>query len=597
MKKRIVRILTAASVFAMAMMIAVPEVQAAGTVKSVEVSNLPAKTLTLKKGKSKTLKASVKVTGKASKKVTWKSSNKKIATVSSKGKVTAKKNGKAKVTVTSVANKKKKATITVSVGTPVTKVSLNKKSEKLYVGQSTTVKASVSPSKASNKKVVWTSSKASVAKVSSSGVVKAVKAGSATITAAAADGSGKKATFKVTVLNPVTIADVKAIDSYAVQVTLSEAQALTKDNFSVKKKDSAKGEYVTNANILSVETSDNKTYLIVLKDNSKLYEGDMVQVTVSGLNGSGTLSAETMYTEGIFADHDTVIWSAELNKEFREYFGTDRIVADLPAGLKYNPATGYIYGTPTTAGKFVSTETRKYESGSTRIREITWLIADQNSLVAAADPCYYVKGTPELYVYNSSIEVQGGSGAYTYAAGGDTQGFEILSSGAVSGKPQAAGTYTIPVKVTDQNNPALTQTVDVVFHVLAGRTIKGTVTDSKGNPVPYALVEFVSKDQSNKYGYSFDFFTDKDGRYESVVPDGTYTINVMNDWDHYITDEATGESYYLDGFDYAAGDYNKGELHIFNFTVSGDITDKNFTLPYTMTKVKQARPVYDDDDV
>ena len=67
--------------------------------------------LTLKKGKKETLIAAVTpVTSQQ--KVTFKSSDKKIAVVTSKGKITAKKTGKAKVTVQSG---KKKVVITVTV--------------------------------------------------------------------------------------------------------------------------------------------------------------------------------------------------------------------------------------------------------------------------------------------------------------------------------------------------------------------------------------------------------------------------------------------------------------------------------------------------
>lgn len=82
---------------------------AGGKVKTVAVTNLPAKQLTLKKGKTFTLKSKVTVTGKASKKVTYKTSNKKIATVNAKGKITAKKKGTAKIYVISKADKKKNA--------------------------------------------------------------------------------------------------------------------------------------------------------------------------------------------------------------------------------------------------------------------------------------------------------------------------------------------------------------------------------------------------------------------------------------------------------------------------------------------------------
>ena len=67
----------------------------------------------------------------------------------------------------------------------------------------TTVK--VSPNKSANKKVSYKSSNKKIATVSAKGVVKAIAPGTATITAKAADGSGKKATCKVTVNKKVTV--------------------------------------------------------------------------------------------------------------------------------------------------------------------------------------------------------------------------------------------------------------------------------------------------------------------------------------------------------------------------------------------------------
>ena len=146
---------------------------AGGKVTKVAVSNLPAKQLTLKKGKTFTLKPKVTVTGKISKKVTYKTSNKKVVAVNAKGKITAKKKGTAKIYVISKADKKKKCTITVTVGKPVTKVKLNKTKSTMTVGKKQTLKATVTPKKASSRAVVWKSSNKKVATVTSKGVVKA----------------------------------------------------------------------------------------------------------------------------------------------------------------------------------------------------------------------------------------------------------------------------------------------------------------------------------------------------------------------------------------------------------------------------------------
>lgn len=85
----------------------------------------------------------------------------------------------------------------------VTGVSLDKTSLSLNLNETAQLTATVSPSNATDKSVSWTSSDTSVATVSSSGLVTAKAAGSATITVTTNDG-GKTATCAVTVVNPVT---------------------------------------------------------------------------------------------------------------------------------------------------------------------------------------------------------------------------------------------------------------------------------------------------------------------------------------------------------------------------------------------------------
>ena len=113
----------------------------------------------------------LKMTG-TSKKVTWKSNNKSIATVSSSGKVTGKKTGKAVITATV---NKKKYTCTVTVVNPV---KLNKTSIGVNINASYQLKVLNT-----TKKVTWKSSNKSVATVSSSGKVTGKKVGKAVITA------------------------------------------------------------------------------------------------------------------------------------------------------------------------------------------------------------------------------------------------------------------------------------------------------------------------------------------------------------------------------------------------------------------------------
>ena len=164
----------------------------------------------LVKGKTLQLTAMITPENATNRAVNWASSNTKIATVDSAGKVTTKAAGTVTITCTAQADSGKKATCKVTVTEPkppvkptvkVTKVTLNKKTATLSPKETLTLKATVTPTNATNKGVAWKSSNTKIATVSSTGKVTAKAAGTVTITCTAKDGSGKKATCKITVYN------------------------------------------------------------------------------------------------------------------------------------------------------------------------------------------------------------------------------------------------------------------------------------------------------------------------------------------------------------------------------------------------------------
>lgn len=93
----------------------------------------------------------------------------------------------------------KNTTVKVKCTSLVTKIKLNKTKATLNKGDTLKLKATVSPSKAKNKSIKWTTDKKKVATVNSKGVVKAVEKGKAVIKATAKDGSKTSASCKVTV--------------------------------------------------------------------------------------------------------------------------------------------------------------------------------------------------------------------------------------------------------------------------------------------------------------------------------------------------------------------------------------------------------------
>ena len=160
-------------------------------VKSIQLST---KNITMTVGQSKTLKATVKPSG-VDKKVVWKSSNKKVVTVSSKGKLKAKKAGTAIITCSSKQYPKIKATCKVTVKKPVVKTEsitlkdkdgLISENETAYltVGYSYQLSAVISPSNATYKEVKWSSSDESIVTISNDGLCTAVSPGTVTITCA-----------------------------------------------------------------------------------------------------------------------------------------------------------------------------------------------------------------------------------------------------------------------------------------------------------------------------------------------------------------------------------------------------------------------------
>ena len=142
----------------------------------------------------------------------------------------------------------------------VTKVSLSKKSVVLVKGRSTTVKATVTPTNATNKKLKWTTSNAKVATVNQSGKITAKGRGNATIKVMALDGSNKYATVKVTVKQPVT--SVKLNRNSAILKAKGKAKQKT-----VTLKATA---YPKNANNKSVSWKSSKSKIATVNSKGKV---------------------------------------------------------------------------------------------------------------------------------------------------------------------------------------------------------------------------------------------------------------------------------------------------------------------------------------
>lgn len=187
--------------------------------------------------------------------ITWASDNPEVASIDNEsGIVTAESAGTAKVKATAAYNGKSLVSneITITVrAIPVETVTIAGDAQReLMVGNIETLSVSILPTNATNPAITWSSTDETVASVNNKGVISAKKEGTATITATAADGSGKSAsvevtvkerTYQVTVING-TIQGGKAQYKYGEKAVVI-AEATTEDGDFVGWQN-ANGKYV-----------------------------------------------------------------------------------------------------------------------------------------------------------------------------------------------------------------------------------------------------------------------------------------------------------------------------------------------------------------
>ena len=251
------------------------------TVKEIKVTGveLNKTSLNLNVGNSATLTATVKPSNATNKKLIWSSSNTSVATVSN-GKVTAKAEGTATITVKTDDGSFTATCVVTVKKVNVTGVTLNKTSATLEVGKTLTLTATVKPSDATNKKVTWTSSDTSVATVSN-GKVTAKKSGTTTITVTTEDGS-----YKATCV--ITVKEKPA--SYAMTLKIHkdlEGKVSQLEVVSVTKNGSAFNDFVgityngKGCKKASKMTIDGKAYNGTKEATILLSNGETVKVSVS----------------------------------------------------------------------------------------------------------------------------------------------------------------------------------------------------------------------------------------------------------------------------------------------------------------------------
>ncbi len=211
------------------------------------------------------------------------SSKKNVVSVSSKGLLTAKKKGKAVITVKNKSGKRicKKTVSVVSKNNykKLKKLSFAKSSYTLKKGKTLTPSIKFGPSNASNKHVKFTSSNKKVATVTYTGKIKAISAGTATITATATDGSKLKAKTTIKVPKNIKVSSIDLSHYYYLMEpgkTLQVSATVYPSNATNKKLEWVSDDTsvaTVDQNGLITAVSEGYTYIIAsATDGSGIYE-------------------------------------------------------------------------------------------------------------------------------------------------------------------------------------------------------------------------------------------------------------------------------------------------------------------------------------
>ena len=274
----------------------------------------------------------------------------------------------------------------------VENITLDQTALTINVGDSKEVKATIAPSFASTKELTWTSNHPEIAEVSSQGVVKALKVGTATITATATDGSNVSASCEVTVngipvkgitLNKPSIT-LKATENVQLTATITPINATDQtltwhsENESVAKVDSTgkvTGISMGKTQIIVSSVSNPKIQAICnVTIAPTLVNRIVIEPTQSTLKAGETIKLQAkIYPE--LATNKTVSWLSEdqdiaivdsMGKVTAKRVGQVRIEVNTTDGSKVKAyAQIHVVPTPVESITIVAEGDTKLKAGET----------------------------------------------------------------------------------------------------------------------------------------------------------------------------------------------------------------------------------------
>ncbi len=434
----------------------------------VKKITLKTKSASLSVGETANIKASISPSKQVSKKLSYKSSNKKVATVSAKGKVTAKGEGSAKITVSATDGSKKKAVFNVKVGIGIQSV-------KVTGPESLLVTLSAPKNLARTDFTIHTGSK----EYGFSHLWEDYQAKSY-------DG-GK--TYEISLNDAYT-------SLYPNEYVKISIPKLSIDN--------EKEEIVSFSDISDCKSNDRNSYVkscVGEKYSSRWYIDDSVPMTYeitslpAGLKAYFSEDKAELVVRGQF--------TSICNGASTILTGTDA------KGNVYHRTYYFYVGSDTqVVAKPITCEVEKYRPSTE---------------TESAYGDHYIFLSDYLSISGPSYS----ENDYTYSSTDLPSIFKMTDDGLVTyvnDENVVPGNYSFHLTLTYKEENSYSTTIPVTITVCDTVKITGVLRDADGIGIPNAYVSFVSKYDSNGRCYYHGCYTDANGYYSAYVIPAQYKI-------------------------------------------------------------------------
>ena len=148
-------------------------------------------------------------------------------------------------------------------------------------------------------------------------------------------------------------------------------------------------------------------------------------------------------------------------------------LGSIPTGMSFDTQFGYVGGTPNTAGTFNFTVKATDATGTPGTLAVTIVVSNPQPLVITTTSFSQAEAGAFFF---QSASASGGVAPYTWAFQPAFQqtgfnGISTTAGGDFQGYPNAGGSFSVPIQVTDSASTSVTTQASIPWNVFSGITV------------------------------------------------------------------------------------------------------------------------------